>query len=224
MKFLRGHWQLALLTVLVFALWQTPVTLPLKILVVFMHEVSHGVAAMLTGGKIESISLSAMQGGLTLTRGGNLFFILSAGYVGSLLIGVMVLMIALRTNADRVLMGFLGIATLIITAFYIRALFPLAFGLGTGAMMLVMAWFLPRQANDMVLRVIGLSSMIYVPYDIFSDTIARSELRSDAYRLAENFGGATMLWGGLWLALSLGVIGLCLRYGLGPTTNIAFRR
>jgi len=200
------------------------VTLPLKILVVFLHEVSHGAAAALTGGEVISISLSPEQGGLTTTRGGSLFFILSAGYVGSLLIGVMVLVAALRTHLDRLLMGAFGMATLLITAFYIREVFPLVFGVATGVVMLAIARFLPRDINDLMLRIFGLSSMIYVPLDIFSDTIARSELRSDAYMLAENFFGATMLWGAIWLVISLAVIGLCLRYGLGTQSNISLRR
>lgn len=223
MNWLKGHWQLIALTALVFVLWQTPVMVPLKILVVFLHEVSHGLAAVLTGGKIVAITVSIDQGGLATTQGGNLFLILSAGYVGSLLIGVAILLVALRTNADRALMALLGAATLLITAFYIREAFALGFGLGTGVVMLAMARFLSRDVNDMALRVIGLTSMIYAPYDIFSDTIQRSTLRSDAYMLAEAFGGTTMLWGGLWLVISLMVIGACLRWGLGERSNIFAR-
>ncbi|MFT5060590.1 MAG: hypothetical protein ACI9AX_000912, partial [Polaromonas sp.] len=184
MKTLKGHWQLILITIAVFALWSTPLALPLKILVVFLHELSHGLAAVLTGGSIEAISLSAQQGGHAITRGGNGFIILSAGYLGSLLLGVMLLLIALRTNADRATLGLFGLITLLVTLLYIRDLFPLVFCTIIGLAMLSTAWFLSRPINDFVLRVIGLSSVIYVPYDIFSDTIARSELRSDAYMLA----------------------------------------
>jgi Peptidase M50B-like len=48
--------------------------------------------------------------------------------------------------------------------------------------------------------------MLYVPLDIFSDTLARSALRSDARILAEYLGGTTMMWGVLWLLISLIVI------------------
>jgi len=219
---LRGHWQLILMTVLVFALWSTPVVIPLKILIVFMHEVSHGAAAILTGGKVESISLSMQQGGLAVTRGGNLFLIVSAGYVGSLLIGVLLFLVAVKSKLDKVVMALLGGAVLLITALYIREWFALVFGAGTGAAMLLVARFLPDTVNDLLLRLIGLTSMIYVPYDIFSDTLARPEIRSDAYMLAERFGGTTMLWGGLWLLISLVVIAGCLRYGIGARSNIAF--
>jgi len=40
-EYLKGHWQLIAIVVAVFALWSTPVIVPLKILVVFLHEASH---------------------------------------------------------------------------------------------------------------------------------------------------------------------------------------
>ncbi len=222
MQSLKGHWQLIAVTAFVFLLWKTPVVLPLKILVVFLHELSHGLAALLTGGAILDISLSIRQGGHAVTRGGNLFAILSAGYVGSLLIGVALLVAALRTHADRVVLGVFGAVMLAVTALYIRDWFPLVFCAATGLGMLAVARYLDRAVSDMVLRVIGLTSMIYVPYDIFDDTIARSGLRSDAHMLAERFGGTTVFWGGLWLVLSLVVIVLCLRYGIGRSSNLTF--
>lgn len=222
MNHLRGHWQLIAITAVVFALWQTPVVTPLKILIVFFHEISHAIAIWLTGGDVLSISVSPQQGGATIGRGGSRFMSLSAGYLGSLLIGVTVLLIALKSKADHVLMGFLGVVTLLIAGFYIREVFALGFSVGLGVLMLASARFLPHNINDLALRVIGLASMIYVPFDIFSDTIARSGLRSDAYMLADEFGGATVIWGGLWLVISLVVIGACLRFGLGARSNIAF--
>lgn len=220
MKVVRGHWQMLVITAAILALWFTPVIIPLKILIVFFHELSHALAAWVTGGSVESIRISPQQGGVTVTRGGNVFLQMSAGYLGSLLIGVLLFLAAVRSHADRIMMAVLGAVMLLIAALYIRDVFALAFITGGGVLMLVMARFLLRDVNDLVLRVVGLTSMIYVPMDIFSDTIARSELRSDAYMLAERFGGATMLWGGLWLLVSLVVIGLCLRYGMGRHSNI----
>ncbi|MEO0930928.1 MAG: M50 family metallopeptidase [Pseudomonadota bacterium] len=224
MAILKGHWQLLLLTALVFALWQTPVVDPLKILIVFFHELSHAIATILTGGEVISLSVSANQGGVVWSRGGNRFLTLTAGYLGSLLIGVALLLAATRSKADRGVMAACGVVMLVVAGLYIRDLFALFFTIGTGVAMLATARFLGHAANDLALRVMGLSSMIYVPYDIFSDTIARSNLRSDARMLAEEFGGTTMMWGGLWLVLSLVVIGWCLRYGLGTSSNIRFRK
>lgn len=212
-----------LLTASVFALWQTPALIPLKILIVFLHEASHAIATVVTGGDVISLDISANQGGTVWSRGGNRFVTLSAGYLGSLLIGIGLLVAATRTNADRTIMACCGIVMLVIAGLYIRDSFALVFTIGTGIAMLVMARFLGHGINDMALRLIGLSSMIYVPFDIFSDTLARSNLRSDARMLAEEFGGTTMMWGGLWLAISFAMIGLCLRYGLGHNSNLRLR-
>ena len=224
MRFLSSHWQLLALTAVLFALWHTPVVVPLKILIVFLHEFAHAAAAWLTGGWVEQISLSPDQGGFTITRGGNRFAILSAGYLGSLSIGVVLLMLALRSDADRLVTGALGLILLLVTAFYVRDVFAVTFCIATGAGLLGMARFMGHAPNDMALRVIGLGSLIYVPFDIFDDTIARAGLPSDAHMLGAEFGGPTVLWGAIWLALSLAVTFGCLRYILGRDTNLRFDR
>lgn len=224
MSFLRGHWQLLALSALVLALWTTPAILPLKILVVFLHELAHALAALATGGSVESITVNADQGGLTVTRGGSRFWILTAGYPGSLLLGLLFLLAALRTRFDRAVMALLGALVLAVTALYMRELFAVAFGAATGAAMLAMARFLPHQANDLALRLIGLTCLFYVPLDIFSDTIQRAHLRSDAYMLGQEIGGGGVIWGALWLLLSLAAIAAALRYGLGANSNIALSR
>lgn len=223
MTLLRGHWQIILLALVVLALWSTPVLFPLRILIVFFHELSHGLAAFATGGCIESLTLSADEGGMAIARGGNRFLVLSAGYVGSLLFGVGLFLIALRTHLDRAAVTALGLCSLLIAALYIRDAFPLIFCLLTGAALLLIARFTSHSTSDLALRIVGLASMIYVPQDIISDTITRAHLRSDARMLAEEFGGATLLWGAAWLLISVAVIALTLRYGLGATSNLSLR-
>ncbi len=203
---MKQHWQTLVIVAAIFLLWNTPVMIPLKILIVFFHELSHGLAALLTGGSIESISISPQQGGLTTTRGGWGFAITSTGYLGSLLIGVLLYLSALKTKADKLIMGALGATMLLVAALYMRELFALGFTIAAGAAMLASAKYLPENINDAALRVLGLVSMGYVPFDILSDTIIRSNLRSDAYTLSTQTGLPTVLWGGLWLAASLAVI------------------
>ncbi|OAN84476.1 hypothetical protein A8B78_06355 [Jannaschia sp. EhC01] len=224
MAFLRGHWQLIALTVVVFALWSTPVVLPLKLLVVFFHELSHGLAAVLTGGAIESISVNFQQGGEAWTRGGSRFVILTAGYLGSLAIGAGLLFTALKGRADRAVLMGLGVLMLVVLVLYVRDI-PAALICGaTGAALLAAGRFLSAPICDLILRVIGLSSLIYVPYDIFDDTLRRASLNSDARMLAEEIGGTTMMWGVVWLLISLAVIFWCLRRGLGRDSNVKFAR
>lgn len=224
MDYIKSHWQLLALTAVVFALWQTPVVVPLKILVVFLHELSHATAAWLTGGSVEQISISAQQGGFAMTRGGNLFAILTAGYLGSLLMGVALLLIALRSEADRSVVAGLGAVMLGVVLFYVRDVFAAVFCAAAGVILLGIGRFLGHAVNDMVLRVIGLSSMIYVPYDIYDDTIARRGVQSDAHMLAEAFGGSAPLWGGMWLLISIAVIVWCALRVFGTSSNIDWHR
>lgn len=224
MTFLRGHWQLIALTIVVFALWSTPLVLPLKLLVIFFHELSHGLAAILTGGSIESISVNFQQGGEAWTRGGSRFLILTAGYLGSLAIGAGLLLAALKGRADRAVLSGLGVLMLVVLVLYVRDI-PAALICGvTGAALLAAGRFLAAPYCDLILRVIGLSSLIYVPYDIFDDTLRRASLNSDARMLAEEIGGTTMMWGVLWLIISFVVIFWCLRRGLGRDSNLKFSR
>ncbi len=222
-RFLRGHWQLLCLTLAIAALWQTPAMLPLRVLTVFLHEVSHAAMTLLTGGELVSLTVDPYEGGMVVSRGGSRFLTLTAGYTGSLLIGSTLFVIALRTDWDRKVLAIFGVLTLAVAAFYVRDLFALGFSVATGALMLAASRYISLNINDMILRVIGVSSMIYAPLDLWDDTIARSHLHSDARMMAEELGGATMLWGGIWLAISLGVIWLTLRHGLGRTSNIPLR-
>lgn len=211
------------LTGLIVLFWQTPVVIPLKILIVFLHELSHVVATVLTGGRVVSMSVDPMQGGMVVSQGGSRFVTLSAGYVGSLLIGVALFLVAVRTTWDRAAVAGLGLILLGAVAAYMRDWFAIAFGLVAALCLLGASRYLRREINDLILRVIGLASMIYVPLDIFSDTIARSYLRSDARMLAEEVGGPTLFWGGLWLILSGVVILWTLRHVLGRESNIRLR-
>jgi len=186
-------------------LWPTWVAWPLKILVVFFHELSHGAAAALTGGGIVRIEVDAAQGGLCVTRGGNGFLILSAGYLGSLLWGGLALLVSSRTRLDRAVSTILGCVMLAVTFLWIRPVIGFGFGfhLVAGLALLVVGARLPERVNDILLKVFGLASCLYVVPDIWSDTIARSGLRSDARMLAEMTHVPTVIWGGIWIVVAV---------------------
>lgn len=198
----------------VFLLWGFPLVYPLKLLVVFFHESSHALMTVATGGEVQEMVVNAQQGGHVLSLGGNRFLTLSAGYLGSLVWGMIIYLIAVRTDLDKALMFVLGSSIIAIAAFYIRDTFAIVFSLGTGVAMLAIAITASTLINDAVLRLIGLTNMMYVPLDVYSDTIARSHLRSDAFMLAEEIGGSTILWGGLWMAMSVVMVIITLWLGL----------
>ena len=203
---------LIFLLALITLCWEHPILYPLKLLVVFFHESSHALATLLTGGTVKELVINQQQGGHVISQGGNQFIIISAGYIGSLLWGVAIYMASVKSRHDKLLMFALGLSVIIITIIFSGSLFSLLFGLLSGAAMLLIAKYLTDTYNDFILRLISLTSMMYAPLDIYSDTILRSYLQSDAYLLAEYTGGSTLLWGCIWFVISAAVIFYCLKW------------
>lgn len=210
LRFLAGF---ALYFFLLWALWDTAVIYPIKVFVVLLHEVSHALAAMATGGSVERIILNANQGGAAYTVGGSPFLTLSAGYLGSLLWGVLFVMLGFsRRLRPRWIISSLGIAVLLVTVSVVRSLFGVAFGLAFGGALLASGKYLSQGLNRLFLLGLGLTSALYAILDIKSDIIARPALRSDAAMLAEMTGIPTVFWGFLWIGLALLVSAWLLRW------------
>lgn len=196
----------------IWLLWDTPVVYPLKIFVVLLHEISHGAAAVATGGRIDAIVLNPAQGGACRCPGGSPFWTLSAGYLGSLAWGVVLLLAAgWRRIRARALVGGVGAVILALTVLYLRGGFAVAFGVLFGLGLAASARWLGEGLNRTLVRVLGMTSCLYVVLDIKSDVLDRPHLPSDAAVLAELTGVPTLLWGLIWLAVAGGAIGWLLR-------------
>ncbi len=114
---------LAALFIAAWLLWDTPVVYPIKIFVVCLHELGHAVAALLTGGQVMSIQIFPEEGGVTFTRGGWPFVILSAGYLGSMLAGSVLLYLSNHQRRGRGLMLALAALIAMSTLLFFRNLF-----------------------------------------------------------------------------------------------------
>lgn len=193
-------------------LWDTPVVYPLKIFVVLLHEVSHAVAAVATGGSIQRIVLDPNQGGATYTLGGSAFLTLSAGYLGSLGWGALMVEAARarRIRSDLV-NGAVGGLVVALTVLFVRNLFGIAFGVVFGLGLVAASRKLSVAANTSLLLTLGLTSSLYAILDIKSDILDRPHLESDAHMLADLTGIPTVAWGILWIGVALGVTFLLLR-------------
>jgi hypothetical protein len=188
------------------ALWGTFLVYPFRLFVVLLHEISHGLAAVLTGGAIESIGLSFDEGGVCRTRGGWPFLILNAGYLGSLFWGATFLVLGERRTRSRTVVAAIGAFTLVVTLFYVRTLFGFAYGLAAGFALLAIAAKLQPAVSEILLAAIGATSALYAVWDIASDVLFRHSNESDAAALAALTGIPAILWGVAWIAVSVGVL------------------
>jgi hypothetical protein len=87
--------------ILVTILWRTFILAPLKLVVVFLHELSHALAACITCGKVQSIEIDSNEGGATQTQGGLMCCILPAGYIGSSFWGAFFILMAAAAHASH---------------------------------------------------------------------------------------------------------------------------
>lgn len=200
-------------------LWNTLFVYPLKIFVVFMHEVSHGLAAIATGGRILEIQINPQQGGHALTQGGSRFWTLTAGYLGSLLWGGIILLLAARTRFDKAISILIGFGMVAISIGIGESTFTYLFGIGFGVALIAIGFYLPEAVNDWVLRIIGVTSCLYAILDIKSDVLDRSSLRSDARMLSEVTGIATEVWGALWILIAIALT-IWFLYLSGKTSTV----
>ena len=74
------------------------ISIPFNWLESYFHELSHGLAALMSGGKIIKIELFTNGAGLCTTQGGSRFFISFMGYTGAILWGALLYLAAKRYN------------------------------------------------------------------------------------------------------------------------------
>jgi hypothetical protein len=186
--------------------WDTSLVYPLKIFVVLLHEISHAIASVATGGGIEKITLDPRQGGACHCFGGNAFITLSAGYLGSLLWGGAMFSAA---RSDKVktswVNGFIGAMVVALTVFFVRGGFGMIFGIAFGLTMIFVSKQMGSAVNRGLLLTLGLTSALYAILDIKSDVLDRPNIRSDAAMLSEITGVSTTIWGLIWISIAIAV-------------------
>jgi hypothetical protein len=206
---------LAALFIAVWVLWDTPIVYPIKIFVVCLHELGHALAALLTGGQVVSIQIFPEEGGLTTTRGGWPFIILSAGYVGSMLFGGALLYLSSYRPWARRLMIALGVLIVLSTLLFFRNFFAVLYGLLAGAAMFFSAYRFPLNVNFYIIRFLAIASCLYALLDIRGDLFAAASAGSgivnDAVALNQLTGIPAIIWAVLWLVVSLLVLAFFLK-------------
>jgi len=194
--------------------WNTPFMYPVKIFTVILHELGHGLAAVISGGGIERIEISPQIGGVCYTRGGSQILIVSAGYLGSLIAGCAIMLIAARTSFDRILSFSIGLGLITLVIFYIRTGFGIWFGLLMGVALMVVARYASNAINEIVMLFFGFTSALYAVIDIKEDLISRTVPGSDAYALSKIIPLPPVVWGVLWIALAVMCVFITLRIAL----------
>lgn len=104
---------------------------PFKIFSTWIHELSHGTAAILVGGGIQKLLIYPDTSGLAYTyTSGSSFekgFVASAGYTGTAVLGMILLLFRRTYRGPTIGTISIGITILLSCLMYVRNLFGLIF-------------------------------------------------------------------------------------------------
>ncbi|MCU7845150.1 MAG: M50 family metallopeptidase [Candidatus Thiodiazotropha sp. (ex Monitilora ramsayi)] len=172
------------------------------------HELSHGLAALLTGGKLLAIELGFDGSGYCFTSGGNQVLILISGYAGSSLWGVLVFISGSSTKAYNSTIAMLVPASVIalVTVLWARDVVTLVI-LITMFILLVMAY---RFVGLGVIRYIVQFSGVYVVLNSIRSSLSLVDGKSvgDGSALAEITHIPELIWVVVWCFVAV----ICLLY------------
>lgn len=82
-------------------------------LVIAFHEFGHAITSCCTGGSVKSISLDPHEGGVTHMQGGISAITLPAGYLGSSIIGALLIFAGFDIVASKIASIVLGVCFLL---------------------------------------------------------------------------------------------------------------
>lgn len=206
---------LALATLIV---WRLPTVgwllYPFQVYGTFVHELSHGVAAVLTGGSFWRFVVHPDLSGTAVSAGGIRWIVISSGYIGSAIFGgVLILLWASALPARRVLVG-LGLTLGLLSLLFVRNLFGLVAGAALAAVLMVAGRKLRETWAARLVMLLAVQMML----NALDSLVALVQLsavsgatRTDAQIMAQATGIPAIAWAGLWSGLSLAILVLSLR-------------
>lgn len=182
---------------------------PLRLLVTFIHEGSHALMALATGGHVQAIAIQPDGSGTTLTWGGFNPFISSAGYLGSTLFGALLVGLLRRGVSGRPLLLATGVCVGLATLGILGGLasFQLnLFGLFWGVVLTVGLFaaglrLAPKYAN-WVVAFIGAQCILNALFDLqtlFALSVTPGGGMTDAQNMARMTLIPAPVWAVLWL-------------------------
>jgi len=205
-------------------------TYPFRIFVTFIHEGGHALAAILTGNSVASLSVATNASGETYTTQGGLFsqmFISSAGYLGSMAYGALLLILIRKAVAARiVLLGsaiFIFALTMIFglfkPIFWIAAWSGIPFTLLAGIIisigLLLIARFASAKVATFFVSFLAVQCVLNALFDLktvfFLSNPFGPTVPTDAVNMANATHVPAIFWTVIWIALALGILWFAMR-------------
>ncbi len=206
---------LALATIMA---WRVPIVgwllYPFQLYGTFVHELSHGLAAVLTGGEFRRFVVHPDLSGTALSAGGIRWIVVSAGYIGSAIFGGILTLLSVSAVPARRVLVWLGLTLGVLSLLFVRNLFGLAAGVVLAALLYGAGRKLRETWADSLLLLLAVQMMLNAldsVFDLMQISAASGATRTDAQIMAQATGIPAIVWAGLWSSLSLLILLAALR-------------
>ena len=231
---------LLLAAILSIALWFIPfaeiLSYPFRIFVTFIHEGGHAIAALVTGNSVQSLSVAMNGSGETYTTQGGLFsqmLVSSAGYIGAMTYGALLLVLIRRSVAARlVLVGSAAVVFALTTIFGVvkplvagtwGSLGGLPFTLLAGVLISVGLFAVARFASARVATFLVsflavqcvLNALLDLKTVFFLSSPFATTVPTDALNMANATGVPAIVWSIVWISLSVLILAVTVRQYVG---------
>eukprot|EP00591_Stephanopyxis_turris_P010793 CAMPEP_0195507416 /NCGR_PEP_ID=MMETSP0794_2-20130614/874_1 /TAXON_ID=515487 /ORGANISM="Stephanopyxis turris, Strain CCMP 815" /LENGTH=194 /DNA_ID=CAMNT_0040634093 /DNA_START=351 /DNA_END=932 /DNA_ORIENTATION=- len=156
---------------------------PMKLIAVFVHEMSHATACWMTCGSVKAIEVYNNEGGVTKFVGGNRCIIIPAGYLGGAFWGGVFVALSGDRITSTVIAGVLVASLLISLCFSpnkVMVLLSLFFASITG-IFIFLDWYVFDPLLQFVTLYYGVFIGTFSVYDVYDDLITRTVEGSDAH-------------------------------------------
>jgi hypothetical protein len=215
-------------------LWFIPfaefLTYPFQIFVTFIHEGGHAIAALLTGNSVSSLSVAMDASGETYSTKGGLIsemFVSSAGYIGSMAFGALLLVLIRKAIAARIILLGCGILVFTLTMIYgvlkpifsVNAWSGIPFTLLAGTAITVALVLIARFASLRVatffVSFLAVQCVLNALFDLktvfFLSSPFAPAIPTDAVNMASATGIPAIFWTVIWIGLALGILWFAMR-------------
>jgi len=187
------------------------ISTPFLYLSTIFHELSHGVAALLTGGRIQEFALQLNGAGHLVSLGGIQFIITFSGYFGAPIWGALLYLSADSRSVAKFTLGVLIAMFLITLLLWVNSLITLFILLLVGMLLVALIKSSRYQSFNHVMRIMA---MVVVFNAIYSPTYLLYSSRGDSLALAQLTFIPAIVWVGVWM-----VWGLYVLFRLYPTNS-----
>jgi len=180
----------------------------------YVHELSHALATLVSGGIVEYVHIYGNGSGLTLSMGGSPVLLATSGYVGSAIVGGMLVYFS-RTEegAKRMLWiaaAFIGVGLLL---FVRGSVIGVVAGISWALALVAGAALLEDDAAVFAAQFLGVQQCLTSVYAFIAlVTISANDLgHSDAKNMEAVTHVPALFWSLIWMLMGLAAIGIGLR-------------